>query len=441
MDKILENMIEKDINRGEYTDNSILNTTNVLQQNEILRFILNNGMIDLDDVESRMNAMKSQKLLKQHKNKVWQGKDGKWRTYLPDTQKGRVLKKRATEKEIQELIIDYYKGLEKEKEAVSFYDYFLIWKDRQTKIGVSDATISKYNTDFKRFFLDDSLGFSSLDIRKIDDKRIEDYIFRTLDRLHIKYRAFQQMFSMMNNIFRKAKLDKVIKDNPCEYIDIQLYKRKCDDSGFDPEKRVLDEDGIKRVLDVIRKEHIENPNYIPIYALELALLTGMRAGELAFLRWEHIDYQNGYLKVCGSEKYNQDKKVFFDDKTKTGKERRIPLTEEMIAFFKNLQMIEIKYGYISNHVFSNENGRIHRNTLCTCAVKKCAQAGVAARGLQVARRTFNSQLRTQGVSTVVASSILGHSEQVNERYYTYDVSNMDYKREVVENINKKIRNA
>lgn len=434
-------MTEKDIERTEYTENSVLNTPNILQQYELLRFILNNGMIDLDDVQSCMNAMKSRELLKRHTYKVWQGKDGKWRTYLPDVQKGRVLKKRNTEKEIQNLIVDYYKRLEKEKEAVSFYDYFLIWKDRQTKIGVSNATISKYNTDFKRFFLDDSLGFSSLDIRKIDDKCIEELIFRTLDRLHIKYRAFQQMFSMMNNIFKKAKFDKVIKDNPCEYIDLQLYKRKCDDSRFDPQKRVLDEDGIRKVIDVIRKEHLENPNYIPIYALELALLTGMRAGELAFLRWEHIDYQNGYLKVCGSEKYNQDAKEYFDDKTKTEKERRIPLTEEMIAFFKNLQSIEIKYGYISSHVFSNENGRIHRNTLCSCAVKKCTQAGVPARGLQVARRTFNSQLRTQGVSTVVASSILGHSEQINERFYTYDVSNMDYKREVVENINKKLRNA
>lgn len=204
---------------------------------------------------------------------------------------------------------------------------------------------------------------------------------------------------------------------------------------------MLDEEGIKSVLDVIRREHAQEPNYIPIYALELALLTGMRAGELAFLRWEHIDYQDGYIKVCGSEKYDQDAKEYYDAKTKTGKERRIPLTEEIISFFKNLQMVEIRYGYISNHVFSNENGRIHRNTLCSCAVKKCTQAGVSARGLQVARRTFNSQLRTQGVSTVVASSILGHSEQINERFYTYDVSNMDYKREVVENINKKMRNA
>ena len=427
---ILNNTIEKDVDRIDFS--------HIPQDSEILRFIINNGMIDTDDVENIINVMKTQELLKQHKYKVWQGKDGKWRTYLPDGQKGRVLKKRNTKKDIHKLLIEYYEEME---DHITFHDYFLIWKERQSKIGISDATICKYNTDFKRFFLDDSLGFSSLDIRKIDDKCIEELIFRTLDRLHIKYRAFQQMFSMMNNIFRKAKFDKIIKDNPCEYIDIQMYKRRCDDSYFDPQKRVLDDDGIKKVFDMIKKEHIKSPNYIPIYALELALLTGMRAGELAFLRWEHIDYQNGYIKVCGSEKYNQETKEYYDSKTKTGKDRRIPLTEEIIAFFRNLQTIEMKYGYISNHVFSNEKGRIHRNTLCTCAVNKCTQAGVSARGLQVARRTFNSQLRTQGVSTVVASSILGHSEQVNERYYTYDVSNMDYKREVVENINKKLWNA
>lgn len=54
-------------------------------------------------------------------------------------------------------------------------------------------------------------------------------------------------------------------------------------------------------------------------------------------------------------------------------------------------------------------------------------------------RISNEKLRSHCSKYInVASSILGYSEQVNERYYTYDVSNMDYRREVVENIDKNI---
>ncbi len=39
----------------------------------------------------------------------------------------------------------------------------------------------------------------------------------------------------------------------------------------------------------------------------------------------------------------------------------------------------------------------------------------------------------------IAASILGHSEEVNDKFYTYDVSNMEYKTSVVESINKNLR--
>ena len=42
------------------------------------------------------------------------------------------------------------------------------------------------------------------------------------------------------------------------------------------------------------------------------------------------------------------------------------------------------------------------------------------------------------VRVLIVSSILGHSQEVNEKFYTYDTSKMVYKLDVVEGINKKI---
>ena len=57
-------------------------------------------MLNLSDVQDSMEAMKREELLKKHQYKIWQGKDGKWYTYLPDESKkdGRRLIKRTTEK-------------------------------------------------------------------------------------------------------------------------------------------------------------------------------------------------------------------------------------------------------------------------------------------------------------------------------------------------------
>lgn len=246
------------------------------------------------------------------------------------------------------------------------------------------------------------------------------------------------MFHILNNVMKKAKRDKVIKNNPCDYIDIETYKKRCKVSVFEASKRVLSKQDCNSLIQVITKDYSEKPNYIPSYSVELALLTGMRAGELAFLQWKHINLKDGFILVCGSEKYNQGRKEYWDDRTKTGKERRIPLTDEMREFFKRLKSIEMQCGYLTEYVFSNENGRIHRGTLCSCAMNKCNQAGTTAKGLQTMRRTFNSQLKTDGVSTTVASAILGHCSEVNEKFYTYDVSDMDYKETVVGKINKKM---
>lgn len=393
----------------------------------------------MDAIYNKIKIMKDNAYLAQHPYKIWNNAEyEKWYTYVYDeTKEKRRLIKRNTKEELNNFLIKWYKTEEKNKKIITINDYFPIWVERQKQCGRGDSTIKKYGTDYKRFFAKDE-KITRMDITKITETDIENYIFRLLDRLSLKKPAFRQMFYMLKGILEKAKKDRVIQVNPCDYIDIEIYSNRCEKQEFDQTKRVLDENGCERLMEILQKDRYTQPNYIPSYAIELALLTGMRAGELAFLQWDHIKTKYGYIEVCGSEKLNQKTKEYYDSGTKTHKTRRIPLTTEMKEFFRNLKLIEMQYGYLNKYVFSDQRGRIHRGTLCSCARNKCLQAGLDAKGLQVARRTFNSQLRTKGVSTVIAASILGHSEEVNDKFYTYDVSNMEYKTSVVESINKSL---
>lgn len=104
---------------------------------------------------------------------------------------------------------------------------------------------------------------------------------------------------------------------------------------------------------------------------------------------------------------------------------------------KQIKKIETQYGYICEFVFANEYGRIHARTISDCARNKSLQAGIELKSIHALRRTLNSKMRCEGVSSIVASSILGHTEEVNSSNYTYDVSSFEYKTSIISNINKR----
>lgn len=124
-----------------------------MSDTELLKFAIENGIIDTALLQEKVEMQKREELLKKHPYEIWEGKNGKWYTYLPNKEKGRVLKKRNTKKDIQDVIVSFYKESDegRENEKITFKDYFIIWRERQKKCGISDSTIDKYNSDYIRF--------------------------------------------------------------------------------------------------------------------------------------------------------------------------------------------------------------------------------------------------------------------------------------------------
>ena len=54
------------------------------------------------------------------------------------------------------------------------------------------------------------------------------------------------------------------------------------------------------------------------------------------------------------------------------------------------------------------------------------------KSIHAIRRTINSRMRCNGVSATLASSLIGNTERVNDRNYTYDVSELEEKREIID---------
>ena len=404
-------------------------------ENDILKYALENGIINLSYVQEEIEMKRRKEILKNHPYKIWQGKNGKWYTYLSsDNNEGRVLKKRNTEEKICDLIVEHYskESIQQEKlektmdlNAHEFKTCFESWKQKQISYGISSNTISKYNADYIRYFKD--TDFETSDIREINEEVITAFIISRIKKLNLREKAGKALWGYISGVFKSARIARKITENPCDYVDTRVFSKFYNRNQKPLNKRVINDEDLNKLRDKLDDDHKKKPEYIHSYAVELAIYTGMRSGEISALMWNDVDLENGILNISKSERYDRIKKEYFVSGTKNGKVRSFPLSTEAKILLEKVKNVEMLYGYLGEFVFMNKEGRVHGRGISQCMRHKCEQAGIETNGIHSLRRTLNSKLRCDGVSSTVAASLLGHTEEVNELNYTYDITEMEYK--------------
>lgn len=387
-------------------------------------------MIDLSYIQEQVIMKERTKYLSQHPYKISQGKDGKWRTYLPDADKGRKMIKKSSQKDVEDVIVKYYQSKDGKSNPKTFDDNYKRWR-RVQDVLVSHNTITKYNTDYLRYF--DKTDFAKQKIDTITEEDIKIFIVTTVKNKQLCKKACKTLFGYIKNTMYSAKINKIIISDPTDRLEAKQFYKYCTDPT--PKNRVLSDFDMNELRKQLLEDYRKQPEYIPSYAVHLASLTGMRVGELAALSWTSI--MPDYIIIDKSEKYDRVTKKYYIDKTKNSKVRTFPITDEIREVLDAVKRAEIQNGYMSEWVFSNDKGRIHAPIFSSCIKNKCLQAGINPQGIHALRRTINSKLKCNGVPTVVAAALLGHTEQVNEQYYTYDVTTLYDKLKIVDAINKK----
>lgn len=389
---------------------------------QLLKYAVDNDILDLSCVKE-IEMSKRKEYLKKHPYSIYLGKDNFWHTYLPNKEGGRKAVKKKNQKDLENIIISYWE-LENQNKFKQRYE---VWVERQKICGRSDNTIYKYQTDYNRFFKGDE--FENMDIRYITDEDIMIFIKRLLSRKDIPYKALKAMFGYMSGVFEKAMKDKIIKENPCIYIDLPVFKKHCKD----PVKK----NATQRTLSVKEKKILLNKvnksKSLARYAAELAFYTGMRVGELSSLKWSDIDFTEEVIMIQSSEKFNRLTKEYYISDTKNEKIRTIPLTDNMKSVLYKTKKEELCNGWLSEFVFSDENGRVHAPRISDWVRNNTLTNDFSCtKSIHAIRRTLNSNMRCNGVSSTAAAAILGHTEKVNEENYTYGIISMEEKKKMIE---------
>ena len=120
---------------------------------DLLKYAVDHGMTDLSYVKEEIAMNQRKELLAKHPYKIWEGKDGKCYTYLPDKEKGRILKKKSSKESIENDIIEYWKA---EMDNPTIKEVFDEWYDRWLALKhISDSShlrnLQTYNRHFQEF--------------------------------------------------------------------------------------------------------------------------------------------------------------------------------------------------------------------------------------------------------------------------------------------------
>lgn len=388
----------------------------------MLQFIINNGMINLNDVQSCMEDMKRKELLEKHPYKIWHGKDGKWYTYLPDARKGRVLRKKTTREAVEDDVIGYLKA---EMDDPTVEDVFLEWIDRKAEMGeVSLPTCERYKIDFGRFFSE--LGKRR--IKSVGEDELEDFLIECIAKHRLTAKGFSNLKIITRGIFKRARKKKYVQFGITELISNMEVSRRAFKSGRKPDSEdVFNEEEFAKVERALMDE-LDIVNL----GLLLMFLSGLRVGELAALKWSDVDGCS--IKVQRTETRHRDSSGKYAYGIKESPKTEAGIREVVIpskcAWI--LRKIRLKNPF-GEFVFEKDWKRVKTYSFRKRLYQVCDKAGVPRKSPHKIRKTYASILLDNQVSEKLITELMGHTDiQCTNQFYGRDRKTSERKAEMLD---------
>jgi len=409
----------------------------------LLQLLAEKANMDLDAVQATIKMDERNKILEQHKvtRPIWQGTNNRWYTYLPDdtNKRGRRQIAKCSKEKVEDAVVEFYRKIN-EEQTMTFKKMFEHWIVIQKSKNRSENTITRYRNDYARCIEGSEL--ERMDITNVNEETLIVFINDVIRRKGLTYQALVNVSGNMRGVFKSAKINKVIPVNPFDYIDMTDFYDLCQQTTKTDEEKIVSEEELEKIFKVIDAKLVKHPYGMTLYAILLASLTGLRVGELSGLAWD--DIKDTYIHIWQSEKRicEKGKKAIYriDPFTKTKKERRLPITNEIKELLSAIKDVQNTMGIEAQYVFQNQQGRVHSTSIVTMADTVSQKAQVSNKSIHCYRKTLSSSLRNLNVSTKVVASMLGHTEKVNQKCYSYDTTNMEFKQDKLSEVNRNVIN-
>ena len=398
---------------------------NNLAKSDLLQFAIQSGIIDIDTIQKEMEMNERQKYLEMHSYKIWVDKQGNWNTYLPDEKKGRIRKKKRTERELQNLIVEYWRG---QVENPTINEVFTEWNNRRLELGkITAATHTRNRQYYERHFKQ----FGEQQIKQVESEDMIDFLEEQISEHDLTSKAFSNLKSITKGFLKRAKKLKLIDWN----IEEALYDLDVSDADF---KKVVKED-YQEVFDEEETnamiEYLLHNLDVKNMAIMLMFITGLRIGEVSALKPDVLEKDT--LKVRRTETRWIDNKghyvyeVVEHAKTNAGY-REIVIPDMYASFYAKVRMLN-PFG---EYVFCNDKGE----RFSTVAIRRrlervCKNAQVYRKSPHKIRKTYGTILMDNNVDRRFIINQMGHTDiSCSENHYHRNRKSIERKKEILNKI-------
>lgn len=382
-------------------------------ENEMLQFALENGIIDIDTIQTQIEMNERKKYLNLHKNEIWKGKDGKYRTYLIDEEakSGRRQVVRKTKKEIENVIIKFYKSKNPEP---TVEDIFLKWINRKLEYcEIQRQTYDRYTRDFESSFE----KIRHLKIRYISEDKLEEFIKTTIRDQNLTAKRWSNVRLILKGIFKYAKKTGYTNISITEFMgDLELSRKIFKHKKRNDYENVFTDDEVKKIFEYVKND---TPNIVR-YGILLTFYTGLRVGELVALTYADINMYERYINVNKTEvRYKgDDGKYVYEvrDSAKTDAgDRKVIIPEEALTIIKEIR----KLNPFGRYIFTQNGKRVNTTIFDKSIRNLCKSVGIPIRSMHKIRKTYATKLINAGVSDRLIIDQMGHTDISTTRMYYY----------------------
>lgn len=299
---------------------------------------------------------------------------------------------------------------------ISFKSFSEKFMDDYVRVELKVKSRNTYENYLKQGIVD---HFDKMLLHKITSTQINLFF---IQQKKLNAGSIVEKYGLLKSMFNKAIEWGYIEKNPLDSVKKPM-RSSNNKSNYYNKKQI---DLLLGVLDELHNKHR--------LQIKLALFCGLRMSEIAGLRFNSIDYENGEIKVDKTLQYDKESKKHFLDTTKTDEVRSVIAPNSLIAELrdyvetkqKKLDKLGDKCQFIYDKnnkpiylIFSKDNGYPNHpdrmSKQWSDIVKQYNLPRITFHGL---RHTFASYLLSQNVNIKVIQEQLGH-KNIKETLNTY----------------------
>lgn len=413
----------------------------ILERQTLLAAV-DDGIIDMNDVRRKLDMKERTKILEQHKYAITQGKDGNWRTYLPDPTKrnNRRLIKKATKNKLEDCVIDWYKKQDK-KEILTLEALYPEWLQYYSLHTKADGTVKRVTSDWKRYYINDPIIKQSLsDFSKL---QLDKWVHGMIKRHSMTKTNYYNMSLIIRQMMLYAKESKYISYNPFEEVKVNskmFHKSKKKDS----ETQVYTLEEEIAIIEKAWEDFQKKPEVTTPLAVILMFYFGVRIGEIVALKdvdieQDHIEInrmERREFKTLNGVEYEQKGRVVVEHTKTSAGNRKLYVVKDAKAILDKIIEVNKKRGAVHDYyLFMNHGARIFDSAVRWRVEKYCRQAGIPYKSPHKIRKTYISKLIDDDVNINTIRELVGHvDERTTYKSYCYSRKTKDQTQNQLEEV-------